>query len=223
MKNFIKKRWFRVIVTVAPSALAISVVLVMFFFGWRLTYAPELESSWEAISAVAAWVGVIASFVAIWFAIQVPRKIADRQDKIALFEKRTECFNIIRNLLLCAEHMKDWETNKSIQVIFRVYFGQPDNIYKDMPAGPFVVYLKQKQAVLVSGEFLFEHYNVDLLQEILDTGSRLIMETTGPDEVMCEGPLSAQAIQLKAEYCRLCQQFENQYINDMEKEMYLFR
>ena len=64
----------------------------MMLFGWRFTYAPELETSWDAISAVAAWVGVIASFIAIWFAIQIPKKIADRQDKIALFEKRYDCF-----------------------------------------------------------------------------------------------------------------------------------
>lgn len=72
--------------------VAVVVILIMAMLGFRITYAPELENDWEAISAVASWVGVLASFLAIWYAIQVPKTIADRQDKIALFEKRYECF-----------------------------------------------------------------------------------------------------------------------------------
>lgn len=96
MKNFIKGKWFPL---TATFLIVAAVALVMAKFGWRITYAPELENSWDAISAVATWfgvvisvIGVIASFIAIWYAIQVPKKIADRQDKIALFEKRYECF-----------------------------------------------------------------------------------------------------------------------------------
>ena len=59
----------------------------MTLLGWRFTYAPELENSWDAISAVATWAGVVASVFAIIFAIRVPIVIAKRQDKIALFEK----------------------------------------------------------------------------------------------------------------------------------------
>ena len=91
MKKFIQGRWF-------PLAVAILIVVAMAFvmalFGWRITYAPELENSWDAVSAVAAWVGACASFVAIWFAIQVPKKIAEQQNKIALFEKRYAVFTV---------------------------------------------------------------------------------------------------------------------------------
>ena len=96
MKKFIKGRWFPL--TVA-GVCVLALVLILFCLGFRITYAPKLENSWDAVSAVASWVqviisilGVIASLVAIWFAIQVPKKIADRQDKIALFERRYECF-----------------------------------------------------------------------------------------------------------------------------------
>ena len=96
LKQFIKSRWFPL---VAVSVVMLVVVVAGFLFGFRITYAPELENSWEAISAVAAWVGIIvsvasavASFMAVWYAIQVPKKIVDRQDKIALFEKRYESF-----------------------------------------------------------------------------------------------------------------------------------
>ena len=102
MKNFIKGRWFPLLVGIIVFVV---IAFVMAKFGWRITYAPDLENSWDAISAVATWVGVVisafgvvASVVAIWYAIQVPKKIADRQDKIALFEKRYECFQFFQNV-----------------------------------------------------------------------------------------------------------------------------
>lgn len=111
IKKFIKGRWFPLIIGIA---LAILAGLIMAFFGWRITYIPELENSWDAISAIAAWVsilvsaiGVIASFVAIWYAIQVPKKIADRQDKIALFEKRYECFQTFEKCHIAYQAIKD--------------------------------------------------------------------------------------------------------------------
>lgn len=79
--NFVKQKWFPLIAAIALLVLAAGVVLVMALFGWRFTYAPELENSWDAISACASWtgvvvsiIGVMASFIAIWYAIQVPKK-----------------------------------------------------------------------------------------------------------------------------------------------------
>lgn len=95
------------IVAIAILGLAAVAMLTMVLFGWRFIYAPELENSWDAISAVATLVGVVisaggvvASFIAIWYAIQVPRKIADRQDKIALFERRYECFQFFEECFI---------------------------------------------------------------------------------------------------------------------------
>ncbi|OUN11552.1 hypothetical protein B5G38_15410 [Gemmiger sp. An87] len=116
MLKFTKGRWFPLILTTAILVLAAIIVLIMALFGWRFTYAPELENSWNAISSVAAWTGtiiglsgVVASFLAVWFAIQVPKKIADRQDKIALFEKRYECFQIFEKLHVLYKQIKDKE------------------------------------------------------------------------------------------------------------------
>ncbi len=83
------------IVAIAILVLAAGVVLTMVLFGWRFTYAPDLENSWDAISAVASWssvvvsiIAVCSSFAAVWFAIRV----ADKQNKIAVFDKRMECY-----------------------------------------------------------------------------------------------------------------------------------
>ena len=76
-------------------------IFLMYQMGFRITYVPDLENSWNAISGTASWVsvivsvlGVIASFLAVWYAIQ----ISDKQNKIALFEKR---YRVYRTLISC--------------------------------------------------------------------------------------------------------------------------
>lgn len=97
MKKLTEKKWFWPVAVVA-AVLIIALILFLFLCGFRITYAPELENDWDAVSAVAAWAGVLASFIAIWFAIQIPKKIAERQDKIALFEKRYDAYSSILSL-----------------------------------------------------------------------------------------------------------------------------
>lgn len=62
------------------------------------------------------WLAVVLSFfsiaisgVAIWFAVRVPKTIADRQDKIALFEKRYECFQLFEKCYALYAQIKDKE------------------------------------------------------------------------------------------------------------------
>lgn len=131
MREFIKGRWF-------PLAAAISFLLgtifVMSLFGWRFTYAPELENSWDAISGVAAWasvsvgiVSVVVSFLAIWFAIQVPKQIAKQQDKIALFEKRYQLYMILATWKYLAEQIvSSASNNNEARVIFSVIYEYTD-------------------------------------------------------------------------------------------------
>lgn len=90
---------------VVVLCLGLVFLLLMYQMGFRITYAPDLENNWDAISGTASWVsvivsvlGVIASFLAVWSAIQVPKKIAERQIKVDLFEKR---YRVYRTLILC--------------------------------------------------------------------------------------------------------------------------
>ena len=112
MEKFIKGRWFPLLVAILIVAVA---AFVLALFGWRITYVP-VENNWNALSAVASWagvlvsvIGVVASFVAIWYAIQVPKRIADRQDKIALFEKRYVCFQLFEKCYSLYAQIKDKE------------------------------------------------------------------------------------------------------------------
>lgn len=81
---------------VVVLCLGLVFLLLMYQMGFRITYAPDLENSWNAISGTASWVSAIASFLAVWSAIQVPKKIAERQIKVDLFEKR---YRVYRTLI----------------------------------------------------------------------------------------------------------------------------
>ncbi len=49
MKDFIKGRWFPLVVAIVCVAI---LAAFLFVSGFRVTYAPELENSWDAVSAV---------------------------------------------------------------------------------------------------------------------------------------------------------------------------
>ena len=208
-----------------PASLSILVIFIVILYklDFRITYAPELENSWEAVSAVAAWFGVISSFVAIWCAIQVPNKIAEEQNKISLFEKRFACYTIILNFLACAKQIEDATTKKDIQTVFRIYFGSPQDITKDIAASSFIILLKQKEVIVVTGEFLFKNYNTSLAQEILETAIDLITLTGvfASNIQEAQEKLSEEVIHYKNKYCQKCEEFSNLYKSSMENDLNL--
>lgn len=220
MGMFVKGRWFPLIITLIVLAVF---VLVMALFGWRITYAPELETSWDAVSGCAAWAGVFASFVAIWFAIYVPKKIADRQDKIALFEKRYECYTIIQNFLTLSNQIENFQTVKEIQTALKIYFGDYEKIHNNESACILAVKLNRQKLLIVSGTFLFISYNDELLQKIIDTAMELIIAVATERKTQVEVPLSEKALQLKQEYCTLCRNFQQKYLELIEKELNLVK
>lgn len=94
MQIKLKSKGFLCFVVVLCSGLVF--LFLIYQMGFRISYAPDLETSWDAISGTASWVSVIASFFAVWSAIQVPKKIAERQIKVDLFEKR---YRVYRTLI----------------------------------------------------------------------------------------------------------------------------
>lgn len=160
MKKFIKWKWFPLTVAIVIVA---AVAFVMALLGWRITYAPELENSWDAISAVAAWAGVvvaitsvIASFLAVWFAIQVPRKIAKQQDKIALFKQRYRLYDLLLSCQTFALSLKAAESAQDAGRIFLLtFFTDSTNHREPTDIGrTSICYLKVIQDLSLC-EFLF--------------------------------------------------------------------
>ena len=70
------------------------VAIAAFYVGTYVRYG-WLENIWESISAVASCCGVVASIGAVWAAIQIPRKIAEQQEKVELYERRFEFYDTL--------------------------------------------------------------------------------------------------------------------------------
>lgn len=159
--------------------ILVLVIVVLYRIGFRITYAPELETSWEAVSAVAAWAGVVVSFVAIWFAVQVPKKIAEQQNKIALFEKRLEFYLTLKKLesiSVSMNNLKEPINNKSIQNVFVLTFTQEPKLYaeydRDGIYDKTAKYLIEIKSILDAGPFLFsldmKKYIIEIIQNLVE-------------------------------------------------------
>lgn len=160
MKRFVNSRCFPIIVILGLFLIPIGVLFVL---GFRITYAPELENSWNAVSGVAAWfgvavsiIGVVASFMAVWYAVRV----ADKQNRIALFEKRYELYNIIMSCRVFARMLETTITRADIKVYFLTVFCDPPIVDK-INNTPFIrmkyIYILDK---LKQSDFLFGDNNI---------------------------------------------------------------
>lgn len=92
MKKFFKSVTAWIIIVEALT------VIVMWCFGFRITYAPEFENNWDAISAIAEWAGVIVG------AIIVPLVVTGLQHKWDSDKK-----DIARSNLVTIDQLKDFE------------------------------------------------------------------------------------------------------------------
>lgn len=232
LKRFENKRYvlLAVLVFLGLLVVAATTILVMIFLGWRFTYQPGLDNKWDAISAVAAWAGVVvavasttASFLAIWFAIRVPQKIAKQQDMIALFEKRYQCYATIQIFLTYAEQIKDCYINHQIQAACKMYFGKLETLYDDEAVAILALKINQKKALIVSGEFLFSNYHSEQLQAIIDTAMELIQSVATDTKEQAQAPLNEKSKQLKDKYCVLCDNYKDNYLDAIENEMTLVK
>lgn len=104
---------------------AILLLIGLYIAGFRVTYAPNLENSWDAISAFASWSSVFVSGLAIYYAILVPKKIAEDQNKIALFEKRYEVYKTLTDCFAFAFMLENTDVpdNQCLE-IFHIVFNE---------------------------------------------------------------------------------------------------
>lgn len=108
-----KKRLF----TVGLYALLLLVIItvVAFYFGTCVTYG-WMENVWNAISAVASWCSVGVSGIAVWAAVQIPKRIAEQNNKIALVNSRLEILDKIEDISsgISTIHHLGTRTNNSL-------------------------------------------------------------------------------------------------------------
>lgn len=219
MKKFIKGKWFPLAIV---AVVEVALLVFLYCNNFRVTYAPDLENSWDAVSSFAAWAGVLLSFIAIMTAIWTPKKIADRQDKIALFEKRMECYSTIQNIFAFARQISVFKSNQAIQTAFKMYFGDADLFSENQSFTWYAITLKRQEPIIVEGAFLFPEYNLEILQDLLINIielSRLVAVKTKEE---AEQPISNIAQTRKNEICNTCSDLEDTLIPLMEKELQLY-
>lgn len=209
------------ILFLAAILAVISVLVFLYCKGFRITYAPDLEHSWDAVSAFAAWGGVIMSFIAIMVAIWIPKKIADRQDKIALFEKRLECYSTLQTIFVFARHISELNKKKGIQAAFKFYFGEASLFTQTQNYTWYSITLKRQEPIIVGGLFLFPKYNEEELQNLLMDIIKLSELVAVKTKEEAEQPISDIAQTLKEKICNTCSNLEKTLIPLMEKELQL--
>ncbi len=169
-----KKKYITIAVLCLTAMLGL--IACLYAFGFRITYAPELENSWDAISAFAAWAGVIVSIMAvgvsglaIYYAIQVPKKIADRQDKIALFEKRFLLFNELHRHITFASIISRRNNIEEDKLEFSIIFDyEPNNEVKQKEYG------MRNELLLLQLPFLFPAINEKDCERLCNATSRYV-------------------------------------------------
>lgn len=177
MKNFIKGKWFPLVLTLLTLVV---VAIVAFLLGFRITYAPELENSWDAISAVASWASVAASFIAVWTAIQVPEKIAEQQEKVELYEKRLDFYNTIDMCIRFAYTIDSLLPNAAIKYLFVITFEnetKPSRVKEEIERQVTFVFCKVVES-LKHGEFLFEYDVKKYTKAIVESLTDLVVPET---------------------------------------------
>lgn len=144
--------------------------------GFKITYAPNLENDWDAISACASWVGVVASLGAILVAIRIPKVIADRQDKIALFEKRFAFYDTLSRCINFARIIGNIQTHREIQVFFIASFGRErmEEYTQDSLDRDVLKLENEAMTILKQGVFLFDFDTADQVKPIISTLGSLL-------------------------------------------------
>ena len=161
---------------------AIIIAVVLWLFCFRITYAPELETSWDAISACAGWASAIFSFIAILVAIQIPERIAEQQNRITLFEKRhTFYYTFCRCISFC-EGLDSVQTKDAVRMMFYTMLSDDHTSRSLAEINERITPLEIKiGSILSQGEYLFDCEKTSLL-EPLAMGIVNMLHTKTPEE-----------------------------------------
>ena len=166
---------------VVVLCLGLVFLLLMYQMGFRITYAPDLENNWDAISGTASWMcvivsvlGVIASFLAVWYAIQVPKKKAERQIKVDLFEKRYRVYRTLISFDFFSTLVFISKEPGDIEVIFYQSFCNISEEPKMYQYKLFTAKYVQVTETLAESQFLFSGDIWKGVCKIIDSIKKLV-------------------------------------------------
>ena len=196
--------------------------LLLYCIGYRIVYPEQFETSWDAVSSFAAWTGIlvsiasaVASFMAVWYAIRV----ADKQNKIALFEKRYECYMIIKNVVDVSNWVKCSSSYYHVYLgFYRLVRPLEENMMDSLDLAFY--YSKLEEKVLCS-IFLFPSSDEKALKDLFRKAFNLIYGTRAMDFDEYPKTMDDKFVELKDDYCNYCNEFRRLYLGNMEQELRL--
>lgn len=200
---------------VVVLCLGLVFLLLMYQMGFRITYAPDLENSWNAISGTASWVSAIASFLAVWSAIQVPKKIAERQIKVDLFEKRYRVYRTLISFDFFSALVYISKEPEDIKEFFYKSFHDLSESAKMFQYNLFAVKYIQVTENLAESKFLFSEDVWKGVYKIVNSVQNLV-------ETVKEGMSKEEFDKAKQDYLDAMKSCELKLIlNKMEEELNL--
>lgn len=190
------------------------IVVIMAMFGWKITYSPYLENSWNAIDAVGGWASAFISGVAIWFAASVPKHIAQEQNKIALFEKRFTSYSVFLKYTSFAEILRKVENINELRQVFLLNFMEHGDL---TDIKELILIIKNDEQQLMLGLFLFSDFcNGKIIHDILQGVLEVAKLARCNKKNFSEG--DKEKIML---FCNKCKIFEEDYMEKMRRQLTL--
>lgn len=123
----------------------------------------------ECLSIVISSISVVVSGIAIWFAIRVPKQIAEEQNKISLFEKRLQCYNALKTVIEFSRILESVGVKyESVRGGYSVYFGMDETAIQGKLSSCQPLHkLFETEMTLLGGKFLFSKEDSEIIAAIV--------------------------------------------------------
>ncbi len=186
MKKFWKKhhKW---IIPVGVLVILAVVWFLLYLNGCRFVHNPSLSITWEQSAVIADWVGAIAAIVgvivsgiAIFYAIRVPKEIANGQERIELFQRRLDLYGVLKNCKTFATQVSNHMQQSEVCAAFVLFFGNQRTLSGDKKIIDECAYteLMKAQNILESGKYIFNFETKNVIDPLISTLEMLIMVNT---------------------------------------------
>ncbi|WP_409967182.1 hypothetical protein RFF05_11220 [Bengtsoniella intestinalis] len=94
------------IVLIILILLLLAFIIIPLACGYTIGFLDSWKVTLENVYYIFSILGVFATVSAVYVAIKIPQKIADRQEKIALFEKRRAVYEDIEHFLFVSDILR---------------------------------------------------------------------------------------------------------------------
>lgn len=205
-KRLNTKGAFLVVVTLL---VLVTIAVIAFYVGTGITYEQK-DTTWNVIDSIVSLISAVGTVGAIFAAIQV----ANRQNKISLFEKRYELYIIVTNFDVFARLLESGiaKAGTDVQIAFFIAFGikekSNDAVYIGSQCSAIIDKVRQLQ-------FLFKDTNFEYVSNLMSCWKETINESLDKKQ----GKMSSSTID---KFVRKTKNKDFQIVlDDMRKELYL--